>query len=307
MTWNIAHSDPARAKVNGIELVYDTFGDRHTPPILLIAGLGDQMISWHEDFCAGLAARGYWVIRFDNRDAGLSTTFGHLNTPSLPALIWAYLSGKPIKVPYTLDDMSNDAVGLLDDLDIEAAHVVGGSMGGMIAQMMAIHHPHRLCTLTSMLSSTSDPRLPPPRPTALIVFRSAPRDRAGYLEHKLKVNRAVRGGGFPLDEAYIQEQAQRLYDRCRPADGASRQMAAVMASARIRRKGLASVAVPTLVIHGSADPLLPVKHGIQTALAIPKAKLVIIEGLGHELPPSAWPQVIDAIACHAGAHARPLG
>lgn len=302
MTWNVAHSDPVRAEANGIELVYDTFGDRHAPPILLISGLGNQMISWHERFCAQLAARGYWVIRFDNRDAGLSTTFEHMGTPSLLALIWAYLRGKPIEVPYTLDDMSNDAVGLLDELGIESAHVVGGSLGGMIAQMMAIHHPYRLRTLTSMLSSTNDPWLPPPRPTALIVLRSAPQDRAGYLEHKLKVNRALRGGGFPANEAYIQEQAMRLYDRSRPSAGASRQMAAVMASTRSRRKGLRSIPVPTLVIHGSADPLLPIKHGIHTAQVIPKAKLVIIDGLGHELPPSAWPQVVDAIARHAGAH-----
>jgi pimeloyl-ACP methyl ester carboxylesterase len=303
VTWNVPHSEPARARVNGIEICYDTFGDRQAPAVLLIGGLGNQMIDWQDDFCTQLAERGYQVIRFDNRDTGLSTTFEHMPTPSLLPLIWTYLLGKPFDVPYTLEDMANDALGLLDELDIDAAHVVGASLGGMIAQMMAIQQPLRLNTLTSILSSTNDPGLPPPRPKTLILFKPTPQDLPGYIEHKVKVRRAVRGGGFPLDESNIRDHAVRLYERSRPSDGASRQMAAVMASAHSRRKQLKSISVPTLVIHGRADPLLPVKHGVHTAKVIPRAELLIIDGLGHELPPAVWPQVVEAIAHHAAAHA----
>lgn len=296
---NVPYSEPARAQVNGIELVYDTFGEQDAQPIVLIMGLGNQMIGWREEFCAQLAARGYWVIRFDNRDTGLSTKFEGAETPGLMGLIWGYVTGHPGEVPYTLSDMSDDTVGLLDALGLESAHMVGVSLGGMIAQTVAIEHPQRVRTLTSMLSSTNDPRLPWPRPKTLILFRAAPEDRAGVIERAVKVRRAMRGGGFPMDEEVVRQHAARSYDRNHVPGGARRQMAAVMASARSQRSRLASVRAPTLVIHGAADPLLPVKHGHDTAQAIPGAELLVIEGLGHELPEAVWPQVIGAIADHA--------
>lgn len=295
---DVLHSEPAVAHVNGIEVVYDTFGDTAAVPMLLIMGLGNQMISWREDFCAQLAARGFWVIRFDNRDAGLSTKFDGAGKPKMLPLVWAFIRGRPLQVPYTLQDMADDAVGLLDVLHISSAHVVGVSLGGMIAQMMAIHHSGRTRTMTSMLSTTTDPRLPKPRPKALILFRSPKGGRDAYIEHGIKVRRAFRGGGFPFDEAAVREHVGRLYDRSHYRAGAARQIAAVLASGS-RTEQLSSVAVPTLVIHGAADPLVPVQHGVATAQAIPGAELLVIEGLGHELPPQAWPQVIEAIVRHA--------
>lgn len=296
---HVAHSEPARAQVGEIELVYDTFGDPDAPPLVLIMGLANQMISWREEFCAYLAAQGYWVIRFDNRDTGLSTKFDQAETPGRVALIWAYLSGRAIEVPYTLSNMSDDVVGLLDALGLRSAHIVGISLGGMIAQMMAIEHPERVRTLTSMLSSTNHPGLPLPRPKTLILFKATPKDRAGVIERAVKVRRALTGGEFPLDEEEIRRQAGRSYDRNHTPGGASRHLAAIMASAGSQREGLGSITAPTLVIHGEADPLLPVKHGVRTADAIPGAKLRVIEGLGHEFPEAVWPQVIEVISAHA--------
>jgi len=192
MLSDVRHSKETFAQVNGIEVVYDTFGESDASPVLLIAGLGSQMIGWRDAFCAQLAGHGLWVIRFDNRDAGLSTRFEGAQTPPLLALVWAALRGKPIDVPYTLSDMADDAVGLLDGLAIDAAHVVGISLGGMIAQMVALEHPERVRTLTSMLS-TSDLRFPAPKPRARILLKAAPRDRPTYIEYSLRVRRRFRG------------------------------------------------------------------------------------------------------------------
>lgn len=299
MVTDVQHSDPKCVEVNGIKIVYDSFGLPSASPLLLITGLGNQMISWPERFCEQLAVQGYWVIRFDNRDAGLSTKFEQAHAPSLLALVWAYVRGKAIQVPYTLEDMAKDSAGLLEALGVESAHVVGGCLGGMIAQMMAIRHSRRVKTLTVLMSTTNDSRLSPPRPRALILFKSAPRDRAGYIEHAVRVRRALSGKGFPFDEAHVRKQAGRLYDRDHNSVGASRQMAAIMASIRGLREELKSIDVPTLVVHGSDDPLLPVKHGVHTTQVIPGATLRIIDGLGHELPPAAWAQVVEAILHHA--------
>ncbi len=297
MTASVPHSEPGRAQANGIEIVYDTFGHPSAPPILLITGLGGQMIGWRDEFCTELAEHGLWVIRFDNRDAGLSTRFDGAEPPPLPVLVWAALRRKPVEVPYTLSDMAADAVGLLDWLQIDAAHVVGISLGGMIAQTMAIEHPSRVRTLTSMLSSTGWLRLPLPRPKARILLVATPRDRAGAIEHSARVYRTLRGSRFPLDEAHVREAAARAYERCSTPGGSARQIAAVVASAG-RQARLASVTAPTLVIHGAEDPVVPLGHGISTAEAIPGASLMVIHGLGHELPPAVWPQVIEAIARH---------
>jgi pimeloyl-ACP methyl ester carboxylesterase len=299
MIQSVPHSDPSTARVNSIEIVYDTFGETSAPPLLLIMGLGEQMIAWDEDFCRQLAARGYWVIRFDNRDVGLSTKLDEAGVPDVFSLMQAQAQGEAIQSPYMLRDMADDAVGLLDALAIVSAHVVGISMGGMIAQEIAIHHPKRLRTLTSIMSSTGNPELPPPRPEALpILLTPFPTDREGYIRHSIETWRVLSGPGFPLDEGRVKQRAGRSFDRGLSLAGTARQLAAILASGS-RQKALQSVTVATLVIHGNADPLVPVECGIDTASSIPGAKLLIIEDMGHDLPLVVAPQVIEAIARHA--------
>ena len=296
----VSHSDPAKVKVNNsIEIVYDTFGKTSGPPILLIMGLGEQMISWDEEFCAELANRGYWVIRFDNRDIGLSTKLDEAGIPDIPTLIQALMLGGGIQPPYTLGNMAEDAVGLLDALGIETAHVVGISMGGMIAQEMAINFPKRLRTLTSIMSSTENPKLPPPKPEAMsILVTPFPMDREGYLEYSIQTSRVLNGPVFPVDAARVTERASKFFDRGLCLMGTARQLAAVLGS-DCRQERLQSVTVPSLVIHGDADPLVPVECGIETANSIPGAELLIIQGMGHDLPLAVVPQVIEAIVRHA--------
>ncbi|MBX9589256.1 MAG: alpha/beta fold hydrolase [Hyphomonadaceae bacterium] len=287
------------APANGIELCYDTFGNRAEPALLLIMGLAAQMIAWEEEFCERLAARGYFVIRFDNRDIGLSTRFPQYNTPDLMALLGQALAGKPVAAPYALRDMAADAIGLLDALGIERAHVVGASMGGAIGQEMAIHRGARLLSLTSIMSSTGDPRLPQATPEAMAVLLAPPpTDRESYFESYKRTWAVLRGPGFPLDEAKDLERAARAWDRGLNPPGVARQLAAILASGD-RTTALGGVRVPTLVIHGDADPLVRHAGGIATAKAIPGARLLTIKGMGHALPISMWPQLIDAIAAHA--------
>jgi alkanesulfonate monooxygenase SsuD/methylene tetrahydromethanopterin reductase-like flavin-dependent oxidoreductase (luciferase family)/pimeloyl-ACP methyl ester carboxylesterase len=287
------------AKANGIELCYDTFGNRDAAPLLLIMGLAAQMIEWDEEFCDELASRGYFVIRFDNRDIGLSTKLPQLGTPNVQALFAQRLLGGTVAAPYTLTDMAADAAALLDHLGIEHAHVVGLSMGGSIAQLMAIQHAERVLTLTSIMSSTGDPSLPPPKAEALsVLLTPAPADRAGYVQHYARNMRVLRGPGHELDEKRDLERAARYFGRGLNPPGAARQLAAILA-AESRKESLKSVRAPTLVIHGSADPLVLLAGGKATADAIPGAKLFVVEGMGHALPRAHWPQLIDAIAAHA--------
>jgi pimeloyl-ACP methyl ester carboxylesterase len=296
---SVPHSDPARVEVNSIELVYDTFGESSAPPLLLIMGLGGQMIAWDEEFCAQLAARGYWVIRFDNRDVGLSTKLDEAGVPDVFTLMQAQAQGEAAQAPYTLRDMADDAVGLLDALAVESAHVVGISMGGMIAQEMAIHHPNRVRTLTSIMSSTGNPELPPPKPEALsVLLTPVPTDREGYIENSIHTWRMLSGPGFPVDQDRVKERARLAFERGLSPAGTARQLAAVVTSGS-RKEALQSITVPTLVIHGDADPLVPVESGIDTADTVPGAELLIIEGMGHDLPPAVAPRVIEAIARHA--------
>jgi pimeloyl-ACP methyl ester carboxylesterase len=299
MTQQVSHSDPGKVTVDGIEIVYDTFGESSASPMLLVAGLGMQMIGWEEEFCSQLAARGYWVIRFDNRDVGLSTRLDEAGVPDVQALMQAAVPGKAVEVPYVLHDMAEDAVGLLDALGIESAHVVGASMGGMIVQEMAIHYPDHIRTMTSIMSSTGDPELPPPRPEAMsLLLTPPPTDRAGYIESEVKAWRVLSGSGSLFDESRARRQAGRVFDRGLCPAGTARQLAAILASGS-RKEALRSFTAPTLVIHGDADPLVPVEGGIDTADAIPGAELLIIEGMGHDLPPAIWTRVIEAIARHA--------
>jgi pimeloyl-ACP methyl ester carboxylesterase len=254
-----------------------------------------QMIGWDEEFYMALATRGYWVIRFDNRDVGLSTRFNEAGVPNILAL----MQGEAIQTPYSLGDMADDTVGLLDALEIDSAHVVGVSMGGMIAQMITIHHPDRVRTLTSIMSSTGDPGLPPPKPeAAAILVTPVSTDRASYIEQTVLTWRVLNGPVLPFDEERTRERAGRFFDRGLSPVGVARQLAAILASGS-RKEALKTVTTPTLVVHGDADPLVPVEGGIDTADTIPGAELMIIEGMGHDLPPSVAPQVIEAIVRHA--------
>lgn len=281
---------------NGSTIEYEEFGERTAPPLLLIMGLGAQMILWHEDFCRQLAARGFRVIRFDNRDVGKSSWFEHLGVPDLTAVMTAALTRQPVRAPYLIRDMAADAVGLLDALEIDRAHIVGASMGGMIAQAVAIDFPSRVRTLTSIMSSTGNPDLPPPQPEAMrALLAPPPTNRAESLERAVTVFRTIGSPGFPFDEADVRERAARSFDRGFNPAGLVRQLAAIMASGS-RRQALQSVQVPALVIHGKDDPLVPLAAGEDTAAALSAAHLLVIDGMGHDLPRAVWPRCIDAIS-----------
>jgi pimeloyl-ACP methyl ester carboxylesterase len=284
-----------RAQANGIEIEYETFGESTARPLLLIMGLGGQLVAWPERFCRQLAERGFYVIRYDNRDVGLSTKFDAAGVPDMAAAFAAHARGEPIQAPYTLDDMADDAAGLLDALGIRAAHVVGWSLGGMVAQCFAIRYPERTLSLTSMMSTTGEPDLPPPSPEAMqVLMRPAAPDRESAIEQAVATAKVLAGGGFPVDEAEARRLAAESYDRSNYAAGASRQLLAVGASGG-RRQALRSVKAPALVIHGDADPLVPYACGLDTHQAIPGSEMVTIAGMGHELPEGAWPVIIDAI------------
>ncbi len=298
---------PARleqfARANGIELCWDSFGDPAATPLLLIMGLASQMIAWDDAFCAQLAtAGGHRVIRFDNRDIGHSTHFPQLGVPDIAALMAQAMAGEPVSVPYLLRDMANDVVGLLDALKIARAHIVGASMGGAIGQELAIHHPQRMLSFTSIMSSTGDPTLPPPTREAMaILFTPSPPTLEEYLPHYARVWHVLRGPGFPLDEARDAERARAVFARGLNPAGVARQLAAILASGN-RKPALRGVRVPTLVIHGDADPLVPVECGVDVANAIPGARLLRIPRMGHALPISMWPQMIEAIVQHTALH-----
>ena len=299
MNQDATRSAPGRVKANGVELAYDSFGQANAQPLLLIMGLGCQMIAWDDDFCAQLAARGFRVLRFDNRDVGLSTNCTHLGIPDVAALLGKALAGQPVSAPYTLQDMAEDTVGLLDALGIAHAHVVGASMGGAIAQTLAIHHPQRLRSLCSIMATSGAPDLPPPQPQALaLLLTPTPTERTAYIERYITTWKVLRGSGFVQDEARDPQRASEMHARGLNPPGVARQLAAILASGS-RREALRTLRVPTLVLHGDADPLVPVACGIDVAQSVPSAKLRIIPGMGHALPITMWPQIIDAIAEHA--------
>jgi pimeloyl-ACP methyl ester carboxylesterase len=288
-------------EANGIRIEYDTFGDASSPPLLLIMGLSGQMILWDENFCGELARSGLYVIRFDNRDIGLSSKIEEVGEADVEEILAAALRGEDVEVPYTIEDMSNDAIGLLDGLGIGKAHMCGASMGGMIAQTMAIGHPDRVLSLVSMSSTTGTPEITSAGQEVIdspvITPLSVPREREANIEYTVKGMRELSGPGFAFDEERVRGVAAALYDRCFCPEGTARQLLAVLASGN-RKPDLAKLTVPTLVIHGDSDPLVPVEAGRDTAESVPGAELMIIEGMGHELPPEVWTRVQAAIVAH---------
>jgi len=279
-----------RVTANELEFEYDTFGEPEAAPLLLIMGLGAQMISWDEDFCAMLADRGFHVTRFDNRDAGLSTKLDHLGVPDLSDVLGG------AEPPYRLEDLAADAVGILDALGIPAAHVVGASMGGFIAQVIAIRHPERVLSLTSIMSAPGGLRdNAPATPEATeALMKTPPTDRDGLIEHGVWVRSRISGPAhFDPDEA--RRKGTRAVDRSVSTAGTARQLAAV-AAAPSRVAELGALRMPALVVHGEADPLVPVENGRWTAEAIPGARLLLVPTMGHDIPRPCWPEIVAAIA-----------
>lgn len=287
---------------NGISIEYETHGNPSDPPLLLVMGLGAQLTLWPIELVEALVGHGYYVIRHDNRDIGLSEKFGHAGIPNFRKVALLRMFGIRTKLPYRLSDMAADAAGLLDALGIDSAHVVGGSMGGMIAQLMAIEHAPRVRTLTSIFSTTGNPRLPRPKPEAMkaLLDRAPP---AATLDDVIpigiRVARAIGSPAYPTPEDRLRERIARDFHRSFYPEGPARQIAAIMDDGD-RRKRLRKVTAPTLVIHGTDDPLVPVEGGRDTARAIPGAKLHEIPGMGHDLPL----ELVDEIAAAIAAHAR---
>lgn len=290
-----------RAKTNGIELDYETFGDASNPTVLLIMGLGVQMLGWDERFCNMLADRGFHVVRFDNRDIGLSTKIEGGPMPNPLQL----MAGDYSSASYTLDDMAEDTAGLLDALGVEAAHVVGASMGGMIGQTLACRHPERVLSLTSIMSSTGSRQTGQPRPEILVaLITPMPSDRDGYVDAVVNMFKLIGSPGYPPDEDELRAVVSASYDRSHNPVGFLRQLAAIAASGD-RVRAIAAIGVPTLVIHGEDDPLIVLSGGEATAAAIPGSKLVKIPGMGHDLPPALWPRFVDEIVENAERASAP--
>ncbi len=286
-----------RARVSSdVELEYEVTGSPGAPPVLLIMGVGAQLIHWPDGFVDMLAGRGLRVVRFDNRDAGLSTKLEHLGVPRLKWMLVRALMGMPVAGPYRLEDMASDAAGLLDALELRAAHVVGISMGGMVAQTLAIGQPDRVLSLTSLMS-TPGGRYVGQYGAIRALIGPPPRTRPEAIECGVRLARAISGPGFPLDDDRLRDLAARSWDRAHCPAGFARQMAAIL-SAAPRGTALSRLRTPTLVIHGEHDPLVPVEAGRATAAAVPGARLVVVPGLGHSLPEGAWPVLCDEIAGH---------
>lgn len=284
-----------RAKADGVELEYDSFGDPADPPLLLIMGLATQMTGWPPEFCELLAARGFHVTRFDNRDIGLSTQLDGLPAPDLMAI----MGGDPSTAPYLLEDMARDALGVLDAVGAPRAHIVGASMGGMIAQELAIKHPERVRSLCSIMSTTGERSVGQPSQAAMAaLLLPAAADREGAIERGVTVLKVISSPGYPPTEEWMRDRIGDAFDRAYHPAGGARQLAAIVASPD-RTEALRALSVPTIVLHGEDDQLVDVSGGKATAAAIPGAELVLFPGLGHDLPEALWPAFADAIERNA--------
>ena len=287
----------ARTKANGIEIEYETFGKKSDPALLLIMGLGAQLTLWPETLCSGLAGRGFFVVRYDNRDCGLSTDFGSAGIPDLAAAVGKLMSGKPVEAPYYLKDMAADAIGLLDALGIDRAHMVGASMGGMIAQIIAAQYPRRTRSLVSIMSTSGRPGLPMGKPEAMAMLtaRAEGTAREQLISHAIKLRTVIGSPGFPFDPVELRALVERNIDRRYYPEGSTRHYLAVIASGD-RVEMLKTVKAPTLVLHGADDPLLPSDCGRDVAKLVPGAQLELYPGWGHDVPSQMVPILIDRIA-----------
>ncbi len=287
----------ARAKANGIEIEYETFGSRKDPALLLIMGLGAQLTLWPESLCEGLAGQGFFVVRYDNRDVGLSTDFDEAGLPNLADAFGRLMKGETVDAPYLLSDMAADAVGLLDALAIDRAHMVGGSMGGMIAQVVAATHPARTRSLVSIMSTSGRYGLPAGKPEAVAMLSAQPEgtEREQLIAHGMKLRSVISGPGYPTDPAAMRALVERNIDRRYYPAGAARQYLAIMASGP-RVELLKTVKVPTLVLHGEDDPLLPVECGRDVATLVPGAKIETFAGWGHDVPEAMVPKLVSSIS-----------
>lgn len=285
---------------NGITIEAETYGNKADPAILLVMGLGAQLTLWPIEFVDALVARGFFVIRYDNRDVGLSQKFDDAGVPDMMAIMGAMMGGQTPDIAYSLDDMAADAAGVLDALGVDKAHIVGASMGGMIAQLIAIHHPERVRTLTSIMSTTGNRDLPPAKPEAMAVLTSRPTsaDADTLVEFGVNAARIIGSPGYPAQEERLRSRVRADLERSFSPFGTMRQMAAVVANGD-RRARLAGVTAPTLVIHGEADPLVPLEGGKDTAAAIKGAELLTIPGMGHDLPLELVETIADAVAALA--------
>lgn len=282
-----------RVRVGEVELCYESMGEG--TPLLLVMGIGVQLVFWPEDLCRALAERGFRVIRFDNRDVGQSSRMDHLGVPDVRRQLLRWSLGLPVRAPYRLDAMADDAAGLLTELGVERAHVMGASMGGMIAQLLAIRHPTRVASLTSIMSHPGDRWSGLPRPRALqALLRPPPRTREATQASWVEFFRVVGSPGFPFDEAGIRERAGVHFDRGASPRGVARQFTAILAAGD-RRPALRELEIPALVVHGTHDPLVQLRGGERTAKALRRAELLRIDGMGHDLPRAMWPQLLDAV------------
>jgi pimeloyl-ACP methyl ester carboxylesterase len=283
----------ARVATNGIELEYERFGDPDDPALLLVSGLGAQMNSFPADLCEAFVDRGFSVIRFDNRDVGLSTKVD-VGDLDVMAEVLAAMSGHPVGAPYLLSDMAADAWGLLDALGVERAHLAGMSMGGMIVQTMAIQHPQRVWSLTSIMSTTGDPDVGHAHPDVVaVLLERAPAEREANIAFNVEGTRRI-GSPEHFDEERARIRHTEAYDRCYYPRGTGHQLVAIMASGS-RSEALRQLDVPSLVIHGSEDPLVDVSGGERTAECLQGCELLVLEGMGHDLPPYYWPRIVEAV------------
>jgi pimeloyl-ACP methyl ester carboxylesterase len=287
-----------KANVNNLEIEYETIGDPASKPLLLIAGLGSQLLAWSDEMCENLAKSGFFVIRFDNRDVGLSTKFEDAGMPNMMEISAAYTRGEIPDIPYTLEDMADDAVGILDVLNINKAHICGASMGGMIAQIIAYRHPSRVQSLTVIMSTTGNPELPPSKPEILMqFFAPVPSEREAYIDEMVKRDSLIYGN-FTYDEDQGRDYRTKEYDRSYYPKGIARQLAAMAIPGNIKTK-ISAIQAPTIVIHGSEDPFNHIEAGKEIASVIPGANLLILDGMGHSFPHEVIPPIINALVANS--------
>jgi len=284
---------------NNLRICYSEYGDKNKPAILLIMGLATQMIAWSDEFCQSLADGGYRVIRYDNRDIGLSEKITNRKLASIPKMMIRRWLGLKLKVPYTLHDMADDGIGILDALKIEKAHFVGASMGGMIAQLIVANYPNRSLSLTSIMSSSGNPKLPraSSKVNKVLFQRPKTQNENDVVNHSIKIWRTIESPDYPTSDELLKTKILESFRRSYYPRGLTNQLAAIIENGD-RSKFLRKITVPTLVIHGKADALVPIECGIDTAKTIENSEFKLIEGMGHDLPVELVPRLVDMIIQH---------